>query len=379
MENAQISDKSMEEPLQPQEIEYIKNIYYNPRHPASYSGIDKLLKVIKKDGKHNISRKKLQNWLSSQSVYTNHRYVARKTRREKIISASKHYQWELDTVSMIRFSKSNDGYKYIMVAIDVMSKFAKAVPMKNLTADSSIAALNIIFKDIKPTKARSDKGAEFISNKVQNYFREQSIDHFTSQNEVKSAIVERFIKTLKSKLTKYMDQNETYKWVDVLDDVVDSYNQTFHSTIKMSPMTAQSTDDFDLYKNIYFNPIDTYNKVGMKFRFNVDDRVKISYIRKTFQRAYDRTFTEEIFTITERFEKQGVKTDIIKDLNNEAIKGRFLENELQKVFINENTTYKIEKLLKTRKRRGVKEYLVRWLGYSSNFDSWVKEDELEST
>ncbi|MES9971552.1 MAG: hypothetical protein ABW092_16085, partial [Candidatus Thiodiazotropha sp.] len=102
---------------------YLKSIYYDPRHPASFSGVDKLYRAVRKDGKYVLGKAKVKAWLLKQEPYTLHRHVIRKQKRQKIVVPYIDYQWEADVAYMTPYSKENDGYGYFLLVIDVFSKF----------------------------------------------------------------------------------------------------------------------------------------------------------------------------------------------------------------------------------------------------------------
>ena len=362
--------------LKPEEEEYLHSIYFNPENPGSFGGVDKLFRYVKKDKKFPIKKTQVQHWLSKQTLYTAHKQSRRKFKRERIVAAKKNYQWEMDTINMVKYADENNHFKYIVVAIDVFTKHARAQPIKNLSTSEAMKALKSLFKYEKPDNARTDMGAEFVSKKVENYFKSLQINHFTSKNEVKCAIVERFIKTLKMKIVKNMQHNNNSKWLNLLPKFLDNYNNSYNRSIQMTPTEALSASNFEIYKNLYLKEYNTRMPNVQDFKFNINDRVKISYLRTTFERAYQEKWSPEIFTVIERFEREGIHSYYIKDWNNEQISGRFYENELQKVYVDENTTYKIDQIIRKRTRKGNREVLVRWVGYSSKFDSWVKESEL---
>ena len=113
------------------------------------------------------------------------------------------------------------------------------------------------------------------------------------------------------------------------------------------------------------------------YKFKIGEQVKLSFLKRPFERAYDQTFTGEVFHVTERMMKQGIPVYTLKDYNNGPILGYFYEGEMQKAFVNEDTVYKIENILKSRKRRGRKEVLVKWLGWPSKFNSWILESQVK--
>jgi hypothetical protein len=172
-----------------------------------------------------------------------------------------------------------------------------------------------------------------------------------------------------------MDKNSTFKWIDIINPIVESYNNTFHSSIQMTPHQATNTNNATIYYNLYFkNGQEKYKTYS--FKYDIDDKVKISFLRTSFQREYDQRWSSEIFSIITRDCKQGLNSYEIKAWNNDPIKGRFLEKELQKVEINNSTLYEIEKVLRTRVRKGKKEVLVKWQSYSNDYNSWISESEL---
>ena len=136
---------------------------------------------------------------------------------------------------MRSLSQYNDNFNYILTVIDVLSKYAWAIPIKRKTGDFVVEAFKKIFKERKPKLLQTDHGSEFIGKKTQALFQENDIKWFETYNTVKAQIVERFNRTLKDRMYKYFTANDTKRWVDVLPDLVYNYNNSYHRSIKMTP------------------------------------------------------------------------------------------------------------------------------------------------
>lgn len=199
---------------------------------------------------------------------------------------------------------------------------------------------------------------------TQKLFKENGIQWFSTENvEIKAAMVERFNLTLGNKIKLYLSENNTEKYIDVLDQLVNNYNNSYHRSIKMTPVEAsQEENSGDVYRNLF------QEKVIHKPKFQVGDTVRISINKSTFRRGYQATFTEEMFVVSEVLKTDPI-TYRIKDLANEDIKGTFYENELVKYHKKDNI-YKIEKIIK---KKGDK-YLVKWLGYPET--SWIDKKDV---
>ena len=140
---------------------------------------------------------------------------------------------------------------------------------------------------------------------------------YSTHNEEKSVVAERFIRTLKNKIYKYMTLISKNVYIDKLDDIVNGYNNTYHRTIKMKPI--------DVKGNTYIN----ISKEVKKPKFKVDDYVRISKQKIIFAKGYTPNWSEEIFVIKE-IKNTVPWTYVINDLNGEQIIGTFYEKELQK-------------------------------------------------
>lgn len=356
--------------------EYLASIYFDSSHPGAYSGVDKLYRIVKKEGK-DISKGEIQKWLRKQEVYVKHKPVQRKFKRARVIAPRKFYQFDADTISMTRYGKQNKGYKYILVMIDILSRFAWTSPLKTLTGTEMSQALK---KDLikKPDKFRSDSGSEFVNSKVKAYLKSHHVEQFQTLNEKKANYAERLIQTLKSKITKFMHHNQTFEWVSILPKVTASYNNTYHRSIKMTPFQALDTDDASLWEMQYNKNSKAEQKTSKQlFKFKDGDTVKLSFIRKVFDRIYDERWTDEYFSITGRTNKQNIALYTIKDWSNDPVQGTFYESELQKVDVAENVVYKIEKILKRRRNNGENQVLVKWQGWHKKFNSWIPESEIK--
>ena len=181
---------------------------------------------------------------------------------------------------------------------------------------------------------------------------------YSTHNEGKSVVAERFIRTLKSKIYKYMTSISKNVHIDKLDDIVDEYNNAYHTTIKMKPI--------DVKDNTYINIDKKINDKDPKF--TVGDHVRISKYKNIFAKGYTLYWSEEVFVI-KKVKNTVPWTYVIKDLNGEEITGTFYEKELQKTNQEE---FRIEKVIK---RKGDKIY-VKWKGYDSSFNSWIGKASL---
>ena len=265
---------------------------------------------------------------------------------------------------MTHLADYNDGYRYILTVIDVFSKFACVVALKKKDAKTVAEAFQSIINDRKPIKLQTDKGKEFINAFFQAKLRERGVKFYVSQNEdIKASVVERFHRTLKTKMWKFFTHRSTYRYVDVLQDMVQSYNNTFHRTIGQAPSSVKKEDVSKLREKMY--GID--NDVNARVKLKVGDKVRISKTRRTFDKGYLPNWTEEIFSVSEAIATTPPTYKLV-DYGGEEVKGSFYDKELQRVD-KKDEVYKVEKILRTRRKRGVKEYFVKWRGYPEKCNS----------
>ena len=212
---------------------------------------------------------------------------------------------------------------------------------------------------------QSNKGTEFLNSTFQSMLKRHDIKFYTSENkDIKAAIVERFNRTLKTEMYRYFTARNTRRYVDVLRDLLHSYNHTRHRSIGMAPVEVNDTNEDLVRARLYPLKPKSY-----KWRYDVGDRVRITTRRQPFTKGYLGRWSEEIFEIDARLPTVPV-THRLKDLADDVIKGKFYEPEIQKV-VKVDEYFEVEKILKTRKRAGRIEYLVKWFGYPSKFNSWT--------
>ena len=176
---------------------FLYKIYFDPKSTASFSSVNKLYKLAKSKFP-NVRIEYIKDWLSAQDVYTLHKPVKKKIKRNRIVVQGIDHQWQVDLADVTTLSKSNNGYRYILTCIDILSKYAWTYPMKNKTGSDVIKIFDKIFKDGRvPIKLQSDGGREFNNSVFKKYMKEKGIQYFITRNETKCSIVECFNRTLK--------------------------------------------------------------------------------------------------------------------------------------------------------------------------------------
>jgi len=358
---------------------YLKDIYYNPANPASFSGPDKLFHFVQKNGRYNLSKYKLRKWLSSQEPYSLQRPYRRPQNRTSIVVAGIDDQWSADLMDVDKFAKYNDGYRYILVVIDVFSKYLWLRKLKDKKGEYVAKAYESIFNEgRKPNKIRTDKGQEFCARAVQSVFQKEGIRHLYAQNEVKASISERVIKTIKTKIYRYFTYKQSSRYIDKLQSFADGYNHTIHSTIDIEPAKVRKRNEETVRLSTYLaRPNDRKPVKQLIFKFKVGDKVRITQLRNIFSREYDEKWTGEVFNISSRFWRNNTPIYRIKDYNGEEITGTFYQSELQKIDIKDDELWKIEKILKTKGKGHNTQLYVKWLNWPYKFDSWINSEDIE--
>ena len=272
--------------------------------------------------------------------------------------------WAADLVDMQTFSKWNRGYKYLMMVIDVFSKYGWIIPLKDKKGESVTNAFKTIFnKGRKPQYLWVDKGKEFYNKHLKDLLEKYNTQIYSTENEEKFSVVERWNRTIKSEMWKQFTIQGNTQYLDMLPKILKQYNNTKHSSIKMTPTEASKKSNEG---TVYFNLYGDMEQVTSKPKFKVGDKVRISkYKRNVFDKGYTPNWTEELFII-DKIQYTNPITYELKDLNNEEIKGSFYEPELLKA---KQDVFRIDEVIRRDYKK--KQALVKWKGYSDDFNSWI--------
>ena len=358
--------------------EYLATIYFDVKHPASYAGPDKLYKIVKKEGKHKIGKYRIRKWLQDQESYSLTKPARRQFPRSRVIVNGIDYLWDMDLMDMTSLSKQNEGYKYVLVAIDIFSRFAYGQPIQSKQGTDVVKAMEVILSGPRrPRGVRTDRGMEFRSREFNKYLNQHDIHHrYALNTETKANYAERFIKTLKHRLFRYLLKHNTKRYIDVLQDTVYSYNHTHHRSLGTTPVaiTKDNEGESRLPQYLLRKKKDPRPK---RYKYTLGQTVRISHVKSIFDREYSQKWTGELFKIDKRYKREGLPVYKLKVWSGDSIEGTFYESELQSVHVDEATEYRVEKVLKRRTLNKQKEVLVRWLHWPPNYDSWIPERDLK--
>ena len=180
----------------------------------------------------------MKNWLKN---YTNQLLENLKFKKRTVYSRFKDNIWGADLADMQLISRFNKGFRFLLCVIDIFSKYAWVLPLKD---KKGVTITNGFQKMLKESKRKAnkiwvDKGSEFYNSSFEKWLKDNDIEMYSVDNERKSVVAERFIRTLKTKIYKYMTSISKNEYIDKLDDIVNEYNNTYHRRIKMKPVNVK--------------------------------------------------------------------------------------------------------------------------------------------
>ena len=259
----------------------------------------------------------------------------------------------MDLVDMGKYSKAgqnqNKGYYWILTAVEILSRYAFAIPVYRKDTKNMTKAVDELLKQFKerfgkyPKVAQFDEGKEFYNVGVKELLKKHNVEYFSTNSDRKAAIVERFNRTLKTSMWKYFYSKGTYNWINHVDELVDNYNHTKHSSILMKPADVNKSNKDQVWITLYGYPLGDLPLP----KFRIGDTVRISKYKNIFTKGYEANFTEEIFKIVKVFRGDPNMYEI-EDHEGEPIIGKFYEQELSAVD-KKDDVYRVEKILKKEK------------------------------
>ena len=212
-----------------------------------------------------------------------HKPIKRNFPKRRVISSQVDEIWCSDLVDMQKLSKWNKGYKYLLMVLDIFSKYGWIVPLKTKTGLEVSQALAGIFRENKPKMLWVDKGKEYDNKHVLDLLAKNKIEIYFTENEEKSSLCERWNRTIETKMYKQFTRQNNTIYIDILHKILSSYNNSKHRSIGMTPNQARKPEN---YGKAYFHLYGDLGGAGSP-AFAIGDRVRISkYKRKTFDKGY---------------------------------------------------------------------------------------------
>ena len=270
---------------------YFDKLYSDLTQPGAYT--NKLLKYLRRNKTHSLFKRK-----------------RRKFPRRRIITRYPGNIVQSDLIDMQKFSGSNSGYNYILVVIDCFSKKLWTRPLKTKQGQETADALRSILESMRyPVQTMIfDEGLEYVNKYVSNLLNEFNIHSYHIKSRLKASTAERVNRTIKQALWKIFHETKKTRWVDVIDSIVDNYNKTYHTTIKMAPDEVTWENRKQVFENSF-----PKIKDRITCRLKKGDKVRVQLNKDLFEKGFTQNWSDDIFTIEASFQKNGVCWYRIKD------------------------------------------------------------------
>lgn len=301
-----------------------------------------------------------------------HAPARRRFKRRQVISGGLFNIVAVDLIDVSNQANDNRGYKFILTAIELYSRYAWTLPLKTKNGSEVAQVLEQLFNSMrqKPNKLWSDRGSEFFNPQVRQLLQRENIQIYTTRGITKNSIVERFNRTLREELEKVFQKNRNLNWIDNIQKVVRDYNNTEHSSVKAKPKDVYMEKERSAGVDIF--PEDLNKSLTKRPKFRKGDRVRLQRKKGTFEKGFRARWTTQVFKISE-VQRTIPMTYKVEDLNGHQLPNSYHEPELLKA---RQELFFIEQVIDTKTINGRSYSLVRWEGYGSDFDQWIPTSEV---
>ena len=342
---------------------YLDSIYLDVTKPASFTSPNKLFLEVQRRGYYVFDDKRIiEDYLDGVPVYGLYKNSRKRFPTPPVIVLGPNIQGAADLMDVKRVADENDGIKYILVVIDDFSRVLRVRELKNKEAKTVSRAMGEILNEmeIKFKVICCDFGSEFRSE-FDNMLKSKGVKMFYAGSSTKCTIVERAIRNLRARIAKYTEYKGGDRYIDHLDDIVNSYNNTFHGSIKMTPKEVNDSNLHIVFKNLYRKKMKfDIKKYRKAYKYPVGTLVRISKEKGLFSREFKSRFSREIFTVDRTYKLNNIELYDVKDCNNDVLTSAFYADELTRVRDNAALKHNIERVFDEELRNGKPFVLVKF-------------------
>lgn len=303
-----------------------RKLYTGKRSSCAYAGAEK----VDRAKKLNLNQKQIVEKLSGFKAYATHRPLRRKFPRRFVYVPTVNHQIGADLIE-IKHPRSNFHKRYILAILDHFSRKAWLEPLKNKSADEVLRAFKKIFArgNVRAKLFYSDRGLEFISKKMKDFFKSKGIESFVSYSPTKCSLNERFNRSLMGRVSRYQTHAKTKRFIHLLPEFERHYNNSYHQTIRMTPNQVTEENVPLVWQNIYQRKIAALKKIKTQ-ALKEGDYVLLPIKKGTFDKGYSQTFGEEVFRIKDVKNTRPVTYGVVNKQGEEVL-GSFYNQELVKI------------------------------------------------
>lgn len=344
----------------------LDRLYNDPASPAAFAGVQRLWEEARKEHT-GITKHDVHEWLRGHRAYTLHHPQRLRFPRSRTIPAGYMTDVQADLADMQKVAEHNGGAKFILIAIDVLSKQVFAEPVKSKSSQHMVDAFKKLFAQMPmyPHRLFTDKGKEFENKEVKQLFEELEIEKYKPNSSVtKASVAERCIRQIRQRLARFSTKTQTSNWVNVLPDIIKGINKARSRVHGMAPSEIGFHNAQEVWERV-FGPIDRYLRPAKysrkKPKYEKNDLVRMSKNRIAFHRGHWPHFSDEILEI-DTVKKNAVPNRYrVKDASGDLFEGYIYESDLQKVRPDPNENLRIEQRIRTRRKPdGTKEWLCKF-------------------
>ena len=302
-----LKEKRLKSPLAKKK----SNQTYEPHH-QNLSNQDAFNKVYKDLSQPGSFTQKIKKYLNSNRTHSLHKPRRKKFKKRRIITYYPYQIIQMDLMDMQNISSSNSNFKYILLVVDCFSKRLWLRKLKTKTGIETSEAIKSVIVDMEwpPQTVIFDEGLEFYNKHVNILFAQYNIHSYSIRTSTKAGAAERAIRTIKNRIWKFFTEKGTKRWVDIIGDIQDNYNNTYHRTIKLKPNEVTWKNRKRVFKTMFPEINDR-----IKCKLKAGDKVRVAIYKDIFKKGYTANWSEEIYTIDSVFQKGGVCWYKIKDIS----------------------------------------------------------------
>lgn len=317
--------------------ELLSNIYFDSDNSAGFSSKSNLFKAaIKKNPK--VSREDVSKFFQSHPIPSIYAKAVRKFPRSIFKTRSPNWEYQADLGDFSNLKKQNSGYSWLLIVIDTFSRRIIALKaQKKKTGVETAKSLDEVFEKNKCKVLFTDSGKEFINKDCDKIYTKFGVKHVNSNDNVmKAATCERILRNVKSRLFKIMAKNKTQKWVQFLAAVQKALNDSYNRDLKFTPNQVHfnAKNRYQAWHNSVEIPEAKRLAKFKKFKFNVNDVVRVVRYKSSFHKSYLSNWDRLLYIVTGRKMDGGIDVYTLKDfLTFTPVRGRFYSQELSKVNI----------------------------------------------